>query len=147
MSEPSGSLRRVREEELDYPGDDGLYYLDGEPFTGLAVTYDGPRLRSEVEYRDGVGWGTIRTWHASGAPASEKQCVAGVFHGLCMERDERGQFTLYAVYELGICVWQRRWAAGQLVEDRQVAETDGDYRTLQMLRTHFMQGLQDMGRG
>ena len=65
-------MERVREADLDYPGDDGLYYHGGEPFTGVAVSYDGARIQAEVKYREGVGWGVSRTWHASGAPASEK---------------------------------------------------------------------------
>jgi hypothetical protein len=140
-------MLRVREEELDYPGDDGLYYYDGEPFTGVAVCYAGARLQAETEYRDGVGWGVVRTWHPSGAPASEKQCAGGVFHGLCTEWDEQGRLTLYEVYEQGICIWRRRWEAGQLVEEHRLHETDRDYGTLPMLRQHFLQGLRELGQG
>src|SRR5436853_226344 len=52
-------------------GDDGLYYLGDEAFTGVAVSYHKGRVCGETEYRDGMGWGTSRSWHPSGAPASE----------------------------------------------------------------------------
>ena len=139
-------MQRVRYNELDYPGEDGLYYLGDQPFTGVAANYHGSRLTGETEFRDGTAWGVSRSWYPSGAPASEKQCVAGVFHGLCQEFDEAGRITLYEVYELGVCVWRRRWQEGQLVEDWRLTETDNDFTTLQMLRQHFMRGLAELGR-
>ena len=86
-------MKRVPESELDYPGDDGLYYHDGVPFTGVAYNRAGRGLRTEEEYRDGLSWGAVRRWHPTGTPASEKQTVAGVFHGLCLEWDEQGRLT------------------------------------------------------
>lgn len=140
-------MNRVPDGELDYPGDDGLYYQDGVPFTGVAFDRAGHGLQAEVEYRDGLPWGTVRTWHPSGSPSSEKQTAAGVFHGLCQEWDEQGRLTLYEVCELGVTVWRRRWAAEVLVEDWRLAESDNDFATLQMLRKHFLRGLTEMGGG
>ena len=31
-----GTMKRIPDSELDYPGDDGLYYHQGIPFTGVA---------------------------------------------------------------------------------------------------------------
>lgn len=140
-------MKRVPETELDYPGDDGLYYHDGEPFTGVVFGRTGTGLQSESEYRHGMAWGVSRTWHPSGAPASERQCVAGVFHGLIQEWDEHGRLTLYEVYELGVCVWRRRWTEGRLNEDWQLTETDTDFATLQMLRKHFLQRFAELHAG
>jgi hypothetical protein len=139
-------MKRARYEELDYPGEDGLYYFGDEPFTGVSVSFHKDRVCSESEFRDGMAWGMSRSWHPSGAPLSEKQSVAGVWHGLCQEWDEQGQPTLYEVYELGVCVWRRRWEAGQLTENWQLTEVDNDFATLQMLRKHFMRGLAELGR-
>jgi hypothetical protein len=140
-------MKRVRYNELDYPGDDGLYYLGDEPFTGVSVSYHKGRIAGETEFRNGMAWGIGRSWHTSGEPASEKQSVAGVFHGLCMEWDERGRMTLYEVYELGVCVSRRRWdGRGRLVEDRRLEKTDNDFKTLEMLRKHFMRGLRELGQ-
>jgi hypothetical protein len=139
-------MKRVRYNELDYPGDNGLYYLGDEPFTGVSVSYHEGRIAGETEFRDGMAWGVSRSWYPSGAPLSEKQSVAGVFHGLCQEWDEQGRHTLYEVYELGVCVWRRRWEAGQLAEDWRLAESDNDFATLQMLRKHFLQGLTELGK-
>ena len=139
-------MKRVRYDELDYPGDDGLYYLGDEPFTGVSVSYHKGRIAGETEFRDGMAWGVSRSWHPSGAPLSEKQSVAGVFHGLCQEWDEQGRLILYEVYELGVCVWRRRWEAERLAEDWRLAESDNDSDTLQMLRRHFMRGLAELGR-
>jgi hypothetical protein len=139
-------MKRVRYNELDYPGDDGLYYLGDEPFTGVSVRYHKGWIAGESEFRDGIAWGVSRSWHPSGAPSSEKQSVAGVFHGLCQEWDEQGCPTLYEVYELGVCVWRQRWEAGQLAEDWRLAESDNDFDTLQMLRMHFKRGLAELGR-
>ena len=138
-------MRRVPEGELDYPGDDGLYYHGGEPFTGAAFRGGGAGMLSEEEYRDGMAWGACRSWHASGAPAGERQTVAGVWHGICQEWDERGRHTLYEVYELGICLWRRRYEAGELVEDWRLAESDADSATLAVLRKHYMLGLVELG--
>ena len=140
-------MQRIRADRLDYREEDSLYCLDDVPVTGVAFTPDGPRVRSEAEYRDGLAWGVSRSWHPSGAPASEKQTAGGVWHGLCQEWDEAGRLTLYEVYELGVCVWRQRWAAGALAEDWRLAEPDGDFATLQMLRRHFMRGLAELGRG
>jgi hypothetical protein len=138
-------VKRVPVSELDYPGEDGLYYHGGEPFTGVAFDRAGRGLRTEAEYRGGLSWGTVRIWHPSGAPASEKQTVAGVFHGLCQEWDDQGQLIRYEVYELGVCVWRRRWESGALVEDWRLSESDGDFATLQMLRKHSLHGLAELG--
>ena len=137
---------RVRYDDLDYPGDDGLYYFGDEPFTGVSVSYHDGRVTAESEFRDGMVWGVSHSWHPSGAPESERQSVAGVLHGLCQEWDEQGRQTLYEVFELGVCVWRRRWEAGRLTEDWRLTESDSDFAVLQMLRTHLMRGLAESGR-
>jgi hypothetical protein len=134
-------MKRVPIGELDYPGEDGLYYHEGEPFTGVSFDRDGLGLRSETEFRDGLTWGITRKWHLSGILEFEKQCVSGVWHGLCQEWDDRGRPIAYEVYELGVCVYRQRWAEGVQVEDWRLIESDNDFATLQMLRKHFLQGL------
>lgn len=139
-------MKRVRNNELDYPGHDGLYYFGNEPFTGVAVHYRNGRIASEAEFRDGMAWGMSRSWYPSGKPMSERQSVAGVLHGLCQEWDENGRLSLYEVYELGVCVWRRRWDAEQILEDWRLAESDNDFATLEMLRDHLMRGLTELGK-
>lgn len=47
-------MERVPDENLEY-ADNGLYYLNGVPFTGVAYTlYDDGRLESEVEIQNGL---------------------------------------------------------------------------------------------
>jgi hypothetical protein len=135
-------MKRVTQTDLDYPGHDGLYYLDDEPFTGLLVGYDGARVRSETEFRDGVASGVVRVWHESGALASEKQSAGGVLHGLSMEWSEKGQLIQHETYELGVCLWRRVWdEQGQLIEEYQLTESDNDFKTLEMLRRHFLRSM------
>ena len=74
-------MKRVLRDSLDYPGD-GLYYLNDEPFTGVAFSLDEEGLlESEIEFAHGMKWGLERHWFASDKVKSEAELQRGVLHG------------------------------------------------------------------
>jgi antitoxin component YwqK of YwqJK toxin-antitoxin module len=129
-------MKRVPHSVLDYNEDDGLYYHDGLPFTGVSYTVGGnARLEGEAEYRDGVVWGLARSWHPSGLPASEAHCARGVWDGIRREWNESGRLRLEEAYEKGVCLCRKRWdEQGSLVEDYRLRESDPDFETLKLAR-------------
>jgi antitoxin component YwqK of YwqJK toxin-antitoxin module len=137
-------MRRVRAEALQY-AESGLYCLAGEPFTGVVVTYDGHQIAAEAEYRDGMPWGTELTWHPNGSPEGDRQCVAGLRHGLGSTWDDQGNLVEYELCELGVAVWRKRWENGRLIEDYTLAEGTDDFKTLEMLRNHYMREMRHLG--
>jgi antitoxin component YwqK of YwqJK toxin-antitoxin module len=131
-------MERVPYSELDYPGDDGLYYHEGAPFTGVAYQMaKGGWLESEVEYRDGLANGPGKSWFPSRSLAAECRTAGGVYHGLRRQWHENGRSAAEEMYEHGICLWRRRWdAEGNQIEDFRLKETDRDFGALQMFRKH-----------
>jgi antitoxin component YwqK of YwqJK toxin-antitoxin module len=129
-------MKRIPDSELDYPGDDGLYYHEGTPFTGIAyhLSRDGG-IESEVEYQSGLGNGVGKNWFPSGALAAEYQASGGVYHGQRRQWHQNGRLASEEMYEHGICLRRKRWDEGGIqVEDFVLKETDRDFRTLQMFR-------------
>ncbi len=129
-------MDRVPYDRLDYPGEDGLHYYRGKPFTGISYQERNAVLASEQEYRQGLAWGRGRTWFPSGAVASEHHSVEGVFEGLRRVWYENGSLMSEEMFEFGICVWRKRWdEEGELIEDYQLKKSDADYKTLQLFRS------------
>jgi antitoxin component YwqK of YwqJK toxin-antitoxin module len=130
-------MKRLRIEELDYPGD-GLHYHAGQPFTGVAVYEQNGWLQAEEEYRDGLLWGTKREWFRAGGLQREAQCAWGAYHGTVRDWHENGRLAGEEFYEYGIRVrGKRRNEEGSLVEDFSLRETDPAFRTLQLSRAAF----------
>jgi antitoxin component YwqK of YwqJK toxin-antitoxin module len=128
-------MKRVRQKELDYESD-GLYYLDGKPFTGtLEYLAKGGWVQAEEEYRDGLLSGWKREWHRPGALEKEAQCAWGACHGSYREWDEDGRLVVEGTYEYGIRVSGKRWDEdGRVVEDFRLRETDPDFDLLEAFR-------------
>jgi hypothetical protein len=124
-------MQRVLNRLLEYPGD-GLYYLDAEPFSGIAffLAEDGWE-KSEIEYRRGLRWGTAKEWYLPGAPMREATYYRGVLHGRAVEWHSNGRLAEEGEYEHGFALWKKSWdEAGNLTEDYRLDETDPDYQRL-----------------
>ena len=131
-------VRVSNEEELDYPGD-GLYYKDGQPFTGVFECRlpDGG-LEAEEQYKDGLLSGRKRTWHPSGALQLEAECAWGVYHGRVREWYEDGRPAADAEYESGVRVRGTRWdEQGHVAEEFVLSEADPAYRIVIAARAAF----------
>ena len=79
---------------LRYDPDDGIYLLNGEPFTGVALTWwpDG-QLSSVVHLQDGMTHGISVGWHFNGRPAVYNEMEHDVVHGLHIEWAEDGSVS------------------------------------------------------
>ena len=131
-------MKRVLARELEYPGD-GLHYLDGEPFTGIAfsVTKDGFE-RSQLEYRNGLRWGASKEWYGPDLPKVDATYYKGVLHGRAREWHRNGQLAEDGEYEYGIVLWEKQWdEEGNVTKDYRLTETDRDFETLQRYRTLY----------
>lgn len=128
-------MKQIPCTQLEYE-EDGLYYHEGRPFTGVSLTIgkDGGIL-GQSEFRDGLPWGTVRKWFASGRLALEGHLVAGALHGRRREWFEDGRPKVDEDYELGICLRRNRWdETGNQIEDFHLKPTDNAFQTLQTLR-------------
>ena len=131
-------MKRVLARTLEYPGD-GLYYLDGEPFTGVAFSLakDGQE-KSQVEYRQGLLWGSMKEWYEPGVPMVDKYLFKGVLHGRGREWHRNGLLAEDGEYEYGITLWEKIWDKnGNLEKDYQVKESDPDYQRLLRYRAFY----------
>jgi antitoxin component YwqK of YwqJK toxin-antitoxin module len=128
-------MKRVPQNSLDYPGD-GYYYLDDEPFTGVAVSlYEDGSPKSETEFKNGLKWGLERHWFAVDKLRYEAELQRGVVHGKERVWYPDGQLKEEGDYEFGITLRRKKWDEdGNLVEDFELKETDSNYNLLQTLR-------------
>ncbi|MFB7918418.1 toxin-antitoxin system YwqK family antitoxin [Streptomyces sp. NPDC056061] len=123
-------MDRVPADRVDYE-DDGLHYLDGVPFTGVAFTERGGALRSEATYREGLRWGRTKEWYPSGRPMVDSMFARGELHGRAREWHRNGQLAEDGEYEYGIALWAKQWdESGVLEDDHMLTESDSDHRTL-----------------
>jgi len=132
-------MNRVSHKDIDYSaeyGAGGAYLWKGEPFTGIAyTTYQNGQLRSESEYKYGLGWGTSRSWYPDGTLRAESTLYRDALHGLSRTWSPPGQLRREIVAEFGIKVSEREWdEQGVLVKDYQIKEEDGNYKNLQKWR-------------
>jgi antitoxin component YwqK of YwqJK toxin-antitoxin module len=128
-------MKRVPQNSLDYPGD-GYYYLDEEPFTGVAFTlHEDGSLESETEYKHGLKWGLAREWFAPGKLLSEADLQRGVVHGKERVWHPNGKPKEEGDYEFGITLRRKKWDEdGNLEEDFELKETDSNFDLLQKFR-------------
>jgi len=128
-------MKRVPQDSLDYPGD-GYYYLDNEPFTGVAFSlYEDGSLEAATEYKHGLGWGLAREWFGPNKLQSEAELQRGVVHGKERIWYPDGRLREEGDYEHGITLKRKKWDEdGNLVEDFELKETDSNFTLLRQLR-------------
>ncbi|MGW3071324.1 toxin-antitoxin system YwqK family antitoxin [Kitasatospora sp. NPDC001132] len=130
-------MDRVPADRVDYE-DDGLHYLDGAPFTGVAFTEKGGALRSEATYREGLRWGPTKEWYPSGQPMVDSAFVRGALHGRAREWHRNGQLAEDGEYEYGIALWAKQWDEnGVLEDDHTLTESNSDHQTLLRFRALY----------
>ncbi len=134
-------MKRVPETELDYPGGDGLYHHEGEPFTGVSyTTYPTGELEYEAEWRHGAEWGFQRKYAPGGTLIEAGEYRAGFREGVWRTWHADGRLASEEVCELGAVLTRRRWdAAGNLVETYRLEEGTPGYRALEMYRRIYGQ--------
>jgi antitoxin component YwqK of YwqJK toxin-antitoxin module len=117
---------RVPEKEIEYPGD-GLYYLNGLPFTGTMVFLSGTgQERGESEYKNGLRWGLTKDIYPDGSPMVEATYFKGALHGRAREWHRGGQLAEDGEYEYGIALWKKRWNEAGLLEHDYKIDPSGD---------------------
>jgi antitoxin component YwqK of YwqJK toxin-antitoxin module len=124
-------MKRALARTLEYQ-EDGLYYLDNEPFTGVAFTLskDGWE-KAEMHYKQGLRWGPTKEWYAPGQPMVDSCFFKGVLHGRAREWHRNGQLAEDGVYEYGITRWEKKWDEnGDLESDVVLKESDNAYQAL-----------------
>ena len=129
-------MERIPAESLSYSDDDGRYYANGIPFTGLAFSvHPDKSLESESEYRNGLGWGTSKSWHRNGTLAYQASFFRDVVHGRVREWLDTGQIVSDGEYEYGITIWEKNWDKnGKLIKDYALQKTDRQYASLERRR-------------
>jgi antitoxin component YwqK of YwqJK toxin-antitoxin module len=131
-------MKRVPANKVRFE-DDGLYYCDGEPFTGVKFTeFPDGSLRSESEYRDGLRWGKSREWHKNGTLVSEAEFFRDVLHGVAREWSPAGRPESEIVCEYGITLHEREWDdEGNLVKEHKIQEGSRDHQRLLSLKKAY----------
>jgi antitoxin component YwqK of YwqJK toxin-antitoxin module len=134
-------MKRVPNDSLVY--DDGLMWLDDEPFTGIGYSLNANGdVDGEIEYRDGLEWGLLRTWYLPGLPFQESHLFMGTKHGKAREWYNNGQLKEEGDYELGFALRKKRWDAdGYLIESYELKETDPEYKRLESFREIYKDDL------
>jgi antitoxin component YwqK of YwqJK toxin-antitoxin module len=134
--------KRVPNDLLEY--DDGVMFLDGEPFTGVGFFLDAAGfLHAEIEYRNGLEWGIKRGWHAPDEPAYQDQLFMGVLHGTKREWHRNKRLAEEGDYELGFRLRRKRWDEnGNLLEEFELKETDPGYEELEKYRAIYKDDLE-----
>ncbi|WP_157832255.1 toxin-antitoxin system YwqK family antitoxin [Pseudomonas sp. 09C 129] len=118
-------MLRVPINELSYR-QDGLYYFNNEPFTGVAVEMlENGHIKTEIEHRNGLQWGGAKEWYGPDRPMVESNFFEGVLHGRAREWHENGQIAEDGEYEYGITIWKKHWDEnGVLVKEYSIDESD-----------------------
>jgi antitoxin component YwqK of YwqJK toxin-antitoxin module len=140
-------VKRVPYDSLDYT-DDGYYYLDEQPFTGVAFSrHKDGWLEKEIEYRNGAEWGMKRHWYAPNKLLEEAQMRAGVVHGKERIWYRNGKLEEEADCEFGITRRRETWDEdGNLVEQYELKETDPEFASLLKLREIYKDDLESEKR-
>ena len=128
-------MKRVSKDSLDYPGD-GWFYLDDEPFTGIAFSlYEDGTVESETEYQHGLAWGMDRGWFDPNQLQYEIEMQRGSVYGKKRIWYPDGKLKEEGDYEYGITLSRKTWDDdGNLVEDFELKETDSNFKLLEHFR-------------
>jgi antitoxin component YwqK of YwqJK toxin-antitoxin module len=128
-------MKRVSEDSLEYVN--GHYFLGDEPFTGVGFAHhpDG-WLQVEIEYKDGLKWGTQREWFAPDQLLTEAELQSGLVHGKKRSWHRNGKLAEEGEYESGVALRRKkRDEDGNLVEDFELKEEpDSSFDFLEKLR-------------
>jgi antitoxin component YwqK of YwqJK toxin-antitoxin module len=101
---------RVLEAELKEEG--GLYYYQGEPFTGVSFEmYNESELKSEVHYKDGKYHGTLKTYFRGGHLSIE---------GTYKDGKKDGVWLWYASFNEHPVSLHEIWENGELIESNEM---------------------------
>jgi len=133
-------MKRVNADDIEL-GDDYVYRLDSQPFTGVGfeVGEDG-RLIGEIEFRDGMKNGISREWSSNNNLVLEHMYVNNTRHGPQREWSDSGTLVCEEEFEHGICTRRKSWSDdGTPAGDYELVETDPQFRLLESIRTAFNQ--------
>jgi hypothetical protein len=95
-------------DKLEY-GNEGLYLLNGVPYTGLAREYEDKKLISEITFNKGVESGIHRGWYLSGQLNWEGYNKDGYAHGFYREWYENGSLAEESLVDHAIPLLIRKW--------------------------------------
>ena len=115
---------------------DQSYWLDGKPFTGIAVCRrtDGT-IESEVSFVDGIQSGSVIDWYPNDQMAFQGTIRNGVYHGECKTWNPNGCLVKVEIYEYGICISKKEYSAsGQLFSEFQITPADPNFALLELHR-------------
>jgi MORN repeat variant len=132
-------MTRVLSRELDYPGRDGLYYHEGQPFTGVSYTvYPTGEVQSESEWRGGAEDGCHRDYTREGAIAEEGTYRSGFRHGVWRSWHPNGKLASEEFCEFGCALTKKRWdSEANLIEDVRLPETSPQFKQMLVYRKLF----------
>lgn len=126
----------VEYDELE-PSEDYLALnYKGQPFTGVAIEHGAnDTLLTETNYVDGQKSGAAREWLPTGVLIREQHFASGALHGKAREWHDMGQIRSESEYELGVCLWEKRWAEdGRLTQHFELDIQSPQFAILQRLR-------------
>lgn len=99
--------------EADYDAlewKDDVYYLDGQPFTGIArAQHKDGTPKSEYPFRAGRLHGLVREWWDNGQLSTETNFDSGKRHGLNRYWNLKGQLIKEQVYEHDTSVSEKHY--------------------------------------
>lgn len=127
---------RVDYEELNPSFDFLLMEYAGELFSGIAFenNVDG-LLISEDSFIEGQKNGVSREWSDSGNLICEKWFALNSLHGPSREWYENGLIKIDSLYELGVCLFEKKLdQKGNVVKDYRIDEDGPQFSTLKKLR-------------
>jgi len=131
---------RVPNDSIDY-NDDAVYCLDDKPFTGIGFAlYDGGWLESECGYLHGQKSGIERSWFSPDQLEYEAALSWGVIHGKERRWYQNGQLEEETDVDRAIVLRRTQWDRdGNVVETYVIDEAGNDHKSLEQLRTLFVE--------
>lgn len=139
---------RVDRHNIDYPGHDGLYYEDEQPFSGWAYTGSAEFPNSEQEFLNGLRWGLSRDWYRDGALMEQTQWLDDVLHGLAQAWDKAGNLILLECCELGCVLWSQNWGEqGSRTEEYHLDAAENNLQSLKTFRAAHLRYHQQHRQG
>ncbi len=129
-------MARVNADEIEF-GDDYVYRLHGEPFSGIGFEVDQTgRLISEIEFKDGMKSGNSREWSDEGNLVFEHGYLNNTRHGLQREWSESGTLISEEQFEHGICIQRTIWSEdGTVCGKFELDENDPQFKLLESIRS------------
>ncbi len=116
--------------------EDLIYFFQNTPFMGVAYElWENDKLRSEVEFVNGIENGWHKEWYRNGNLKMEMFLKNAVLHGEKKEWYENGQLKSELTGEFGIVLSSKKWnKEGKLVEEYNLAEDHPQYQSLKISR-------------